>query len=109
MRSLGRLRRGTLSRQFLKRKRGAQTFTHGPCFVLQGYLHGEKFSRHVPASEAQEVGAQVDNYKRFQQLTEEFVAVTDRMTQMYQSPPDSKKNSSRKKSPTSGSARSRPS
>jgi hypothetical protein len=105
MRAIDQLRRGTLSRQYLKKHRGAQTLTHGPYFVLQGYLHGRKFSQHVPATDAIKVGEQVKNYKRFQELAEDFVSLTDRITQWEEHSPDSKKNSGRKKSPTNGTER----
>ena len=107
MRSIDRLRRGTLSQHFLKKCRGAQTLTHGPYFVLQGYLRGKKFSRHIPAVEAAKVEEQVKGYKRFQQLAEDFVSLTERITQVEEQPADSKKNSSRRKSPTSASGRAK--
>ncbi len=109
MRAVDRLRRGTLSRQFLKKHRDGQTITHGPYFVLQGYLQGKKFSQHVPAAEAAKVGEQVKNYKRFQELAEDFVSLTDRITQMQEQAPDSKKNSGRKNSPTNASVKRKPS
>ena len=107
MRTIDRMRRGTLSRHFLRRQHGGRTLTHGPYFVLQGHWHGQKFSEHIPGEQADEVAAQVGNYQRFQQLAERFVSLTDQMTQREAVGMDSKKNSRRKRSPTSASERPR--
>jgi hypothetical protein len=104
MRAIDRLRRGTLSEHFLRRHQHGKTVTHGPYFVLQGYLRGKKFSRHIPAEQAAQVAVDVENYQRFQSLAERFVTLTDEMTQG-EDPPDSKKNSGRRKSPTRASGR----
>lgn len=104
MRAIDRLRRGTLSEHFLRRHQNGKTVTHGPYFVLQGYLRGKKFSRHIPAEQAAKVAVDVENYQRFQSLAERFVTLTDAMTQG-EDQPDSKKNSGRRKSPTSASGK----
>ncbi len=103
MRSIDRLRRGALSQHFLRRHRNGQTVTHGPYFVLQGYLRGQKFSRHIPSEQADQVAGDVANYQRFQGLAERFVTLSEQITE--HADPDSKKNSSRRKSPTSASGR----
>ena len=103
MRTIDRLRRGTLSQHYLKKQQGGQTITHGPYFVLQGYLRGKKFSRHIPAEQATQVEADVKNYQRFQMLAERFVTLTDQITQLSGATPESKKNSRRRKSPTDSS------
>lgn len=107
MRTIDRMRRGTLSRHFLRRQRGGHTLTHGPYFVLQGYLRGQKFSQHIPGEQAGKLAEQVKNYQRFQQLAERFVGLTDQMTQREDPVLDSKKNSRRRKSPTSATERPR--
>jgi hypothetical protein len=109
MGAIDRLRRGTLSRHFLKKHRGSQTVTHGPYFVLQGYLRGKKFSQHVAADVAPKVAEHVENYKRFQDLAESVVSLTDQITQLEHQSPDSKKNSGRKRSPTNGTGKPKPS
>lgn len=96
MRMIDRLRRGTLSRHFLHRRRAGKTRTHGPYYVLQGYLRGKKSSQHIPAEQAEKVAGQVANYQRFQALAERFVTLTDQMTRLADQP-DSKKNSSRRR------------
>lgn len=108
MRAIDRLRRGTLSQHFLHRHQGGKTLTHGPYFVLQGYLRGKKFSQHIPAARAAKVAKHVENYQRFQELAERFVTLTDQMTRR-EDEPESKKNSGRRKSPTSDSGKPKPS
>ena len=105
--TIDRLRRGTLSQHYLKKRQAGQMITHGPYFVLQGYLRGKKFSRHICAEQATQVEADVKNYQRFQALAERFVTLTDQITQLGGATPDSKKNSRRKKSPTSDSGKPR--
>lgn len=88
--AIDRLRRGSLSRQFFKKTRPKTQ--QGPYFVLQGYVQGQKFSERVPAEQAPEIEPLVANYKRFQELAEEFVAVTDQITRLSQQAPEAKKN-----------------
>lgn len=105
MRSIDRLRRGFLSRQFFKRQRDGQTVTQGPYFVLQSFLKGKKRSERVPAERAVAVGEEVQNYQRFQALAERFVELTEQITRLTATTPDSKKNSSHRKSPPSASGK----
>jgi len=107
MRSIDRLQRGTLSQHFLHRQAGGKTVTHGPYFVLQGHLRGKKFSRHIPAGQAARVADEVQNYRQFQTLAERFVTLTEQMTLAGEATPDSKKNSRRKRSRPTASARPR--
>ena len=108
MQGIDRLRRGSLSRQFFKKPHSASRAQQGPYYVLQGYVQGQKFSERVPADQAPHLEPLVANYKRFEQLAEEFVSVTDQLTRLSQSAPDAKKNS-RRKSARSGSAKPTPS
>jgi hypothetical protein len=105
MRSIDRLRRGFLSRQFFKRQRAGQTVTRGPYFVLQSFFNGKKHSERVPADQAAVVGKEVENHRRFQALAERFVDLTEQITRLGAEAPDSKKNSRRKNLPTNGSER----
>ena len=109
MEAIDRLRRGSLSRQFFGSTQGQAPRPRGPYFVLQGYFHGQKFSERVPAAQAQQVEQDVANYRRFQQLAEAFVSLTDEMTRRQEQEPGSKKNSSRRKSAPSNSAKPKPS
>lgn len=90
--AIDQLRRGSLSRQFFKKPHSGSKAPQGPYFVLQGYIRGQKFSERVPAEQALLVEPLVANYKRFEELAEEFVTVTDQITCLNQSAPDAKKN-----------------
>jgi len=94
--AIDRLRRGSLSRQFFKKRRAGSPAQQGPYFVLQGYVQGQKFSERVPAEQAPQLEPLVANYKRFEALAQEFVSVTDRLTRLSQGVPEAKKNSRRK-------------
>lgn len=109
MQALGPLRRGSLSRQFFKTQGPEARAARGPYFVLQGYVKGRKFSRRVTAEQAGQVQEQVENYRQFLSLAEEFVCVCDQITELEMQPQDSKKNSSRQRSPKRGSKKPKPS
>jgi len=96
IRAIDRLRRGSLSRQFFKQRRAHSKNPQGPYFVLQGYVQGKKFSERIPAGQAPQLEPLVANYQRFEELAEEFVAVTDQLTRQSQAAPDAKKNSTPK-------------
>ena len=106
MLALDQMRRGSLSRQFLRTSSRAEAPAAGPYYLLQGYLHGRKFSRRIPAQEAPAVEAQVANYRRFLALADEFVSLTEALT--LGGAADAKKNG-RRKSPRSSSGRPPPS
>ena len=108
MRTIDHLRRGSLSKQFFKAPPG-QTAKQGPYFVLQGFFQGKKFSERVPAEDAPQVQEQVENYRRFQSLAEEYVTLSDAITRLESQDSESKKNSSHRKSPTSSSRKPKPS
>ena len=101
--SIDRLRRGSLSEQFFTRKVQGQEIRQGPYFVLQCYLKGCKCSERIPADQAEQTKLDVANYQRFQELAEEFVQVTDRITQLENGHTHAKKNSSRRRLPKSSS------
>lgn len=106
--AIDRLRRGSLSRQFFKRSRADSKTQPGPYYVLQGYVQGQKFSERIPAQQAQQIEPLVANYKRFEELAEEFVSVTDQITRLSQGAPEAKKNS-RRRSGRSASGKPTPS
>ena len=109
MQAIDRLRRGSLSKQFFQPHPPAPTTPRGPYFVLQGFFRGQKFSQRIPQDQAAQVEQDVENYRRFQQLAEDFVTVSDQITRLQDQQPDSKKNSSPRRSPTSSSRKPRPS
>lgn len=106
--AIDRLRRGSLSRQFFKKTPPDSNTRQGPYYVLQGYVQGQKFSERVPAEQAQQIEPLVANYKRFEELAEEFVSVTDQITRLSQGAPEAKKNS-RRRSGRSASGKPTPS
>lgn len=101
--SIDRLRRGTLSEQFFKTKRKGKTVRQGPYYVLQCFLKGCKCSERIPAGHAEQVRSDVANYRLFQELAEQFVSITERITQLENGSADAKKNSSRRTSPKNSS------
>ena len=109
MQSIHRLRRGSLSRQVFTKHIGGKSVKQGPYFLLQGFVRGQKFSQRIPADQAGQIQQDVDNYKRFQELADQFVAITDQITRLEESEPNAKKNSRRPKSPGSSSAKPKPS
>lgn len=108
MQAIDHLRRGSLSKQFFQAAPG-QSERRGPYFVLQGFLQGKKFSERIPAEQAPQVQEQVDNYRRFQALAEEYVTLSDEITRLEARDADSKKNSSRRRSPPNVSRKRPPS
>jgi hypothetical protein len=106
--AIDRLRRGSLSRQFFKKRRADCKAPQGPYYLLQGYVQGKKFSERVPAEQAPQLEPLVANYQRFEELANEFVTVTDQLTRLSQGAPDAKKNS-RRRSGRNGSGKPTPS
>lgn len=109
LKAIDRLRRGSLSRQVFTKQRGGHTVTQGPYFVLQGFQAGKKFSQRIPASAAERVQEQVDNFKEFQALADQCISLTDQITQLSEGLPDAKKNFRSRKSKPSGSRKQKPS
>lgn len=108
LQAIDRLRRGSLSQQFFKSP-GRPATRRGPYYVLQGFLRGKKFSERVPQDQAAQVQQDVDNYRRFQALAEDYVTVSDQLTRRQDQNPDSKKNSSPRRSPPPSSRKPPPS
>jgi len=109
MQSIDRLRRGSLSKQFFQARPPAPPARLGPYFVLQGFFHGKKFSQRIPPEQAARVEQDVENYRRFQTLAQEYVTLSDEITRLQDQPQESKKNSSRRRSPTNSSRKPPPS
>jgi hypothetical protein len=109
MQAIDRLRRGSLSKQFFPSRAGAPAAARGPYYVLQGFFHGKKFSQRIPPEQAAQVGHDVENYRAFQLLAEEYVTLSDQITRLQDQPQDGKKNSNRRKSPTNSSRKRPPS
>ena len=108
MQSIDRLRRGSLSKQFFK-SRPTAAARQGPYYVLQGFFHGKKFSERIARDQAAQVEQDVENYRRFQTLAEEYVTVSDQITRLPEQRQESKKNSSRRRSSGNSSRKPPPS
>ena len=108
MQAIDRFRRGSLSKQFFGSK-GKPAGKRGPYYVLQGFFHGKKFSQRIPEDQAAQVQQDVQNYRRFQSLAEEYVTLSEQLTRLQDQEAGSKKNSSPKRSPTNGSGKPPPS
>ena len=107
MRQIDHLRRGSLSQQFFKKHEGGKVVKSGPYYVLQCFYKGEKCSERVPASEAPVVQQQVENFRLFQKLADDFINLTEQLTQLESAAPPSKKNSKSPNLPTSNSTKPR--
>jgi hypothetical protein len=109
IRAIKRLRRGSLSEQFLKAKGAPDAPPHGPYYVLQGFVGGKKFAHRVPSDQAAQVQQDVANYRLLQGLVEELVNVSDQLTCLQDQTPDRKKNSRPRPSPRRSSRKPPPS
>ena len=107
MKQIDHLRQGSLSRQFFKSQRGGKTVEFGPYFVLQRSLKGKKCSERIPAAQAQQVQAQVQNFQLFNELAEEFTSLSDQITRLECGDDDSKKNASNRRSAKQSDLRKR--
>lgn len=92
MQSIDRLRRGSLSKQFFKSDSPNPT-AQGPYYVLQCCLRGKKFSQRIPQDQAAQVQQDVENYRHFQTMAEEFVSLSDQITRLRDKPATEKKTS----------------
>ena len=90
MQSIDRLRRGSLSKQFFKSDPPGPAAC-GPYYVLQNFFHGKKFSQRIPQDQAVQVQQDVENYRRFQTMAEDFVTVSDQITRLQDQPTSEKK------------------
>ena len=108
MQTIDRLRRGSLSCQFFPAA-SPRAARRGPYYVLQGFFRGQKFSERIPPDQAPQVQQEVEHYRRFQALAEDYVTVTDQLTRAQDAHPDAKKNSSPRRSTTRSSEKPPPS
>ena len=92
---LERLQRGYISEQFLNRERGGKKFRFGPYYLLQHGNGKRRVCKRVAADKLAEVQAEVNAWRRFESLAEEFVRVTEQMTLEDKQDHDIKKNEKR--------------
>ena len=98
MKQIDHLRRGSLSRQFFKTRRDGKVIESGPYFVLQGSFKGKKCSERIAAADAGQIEKHVENFRLFNGLAEEFITLSDQITQLECVAGDSQKNASNRPS-----------
>jgi len=90
------MRRGTISEQYLKvPRKNKEASLRGPYYVFAKNLNGKTVSSRINSFEELELLKQdVENYKRFNDLSKEFVSVMEAITDIKRSgsTTDSKKN-----------------
>ncbi len=91
MARIDHLIRGTVSSQSFQVKRGHQTITHGPYFLLQRHENGQNNCQRVGADEREAIVAGVQAYHRFQKLAQRYAELTEQMTWDQQTPDFKKK------------------
>jgi len=82
MRSIERLRQGTISEQYY----GSGESRQGPYYVLQGYAEGKHWSRRIPREQVEQVRADLGAGADFQDLCRKFAEVTEEATIMADQP-----------------------
>ena len=88
------MRKGTLNAQYQKvRHKNGDVVEKGPYFVLTRKSAGGKtVSRSIPAKDAPRIQAEVDNYKRFRDLSDEYVDVCEKISILADGGDEGKKN-----------------
>ena len=76
------MRKGILNKKHQKVKhKNGDVVVKGPYFELtKKGAGGKTIAKSIPASDAEHVQAEVDNYKRFRQLSEEFIDVCENIS-----------------------------
>ena len=92
--NLKRMRKGVLNTQYqeIKHKNG-DVVKKGPYYVLTKKAPGGKtVSKSIPAVDAQRIQEEVDNYKRFRELSDEYVDVCEKLSILSENDDEGKKN-----------------
>jgi hypothetical protein len=80
MGAIDRLCRGHLSEQFFKASRGGKAARRGPYYVLQRWFRGKNLCERIAGDQVEAVRQGVEGYKRFRQLADEFVDLSEQLT-----------------------------
>jgi hypothetical protein len=80
MAGIDRMIRGHVSEQTFQVKRGDQTITQGPYFLLQRRENGKNNCQRVAAEELESIVAGVEGHARFQKLAERYANLTEQLT-----------------------------
>jgi hypothetical protein len=93
---MGGMRKGVLNATYQKvTHKDGEVVVRGPYYRLSRKGENNKtLSWSIPTTEAERVQTEVDNYRRFRRLADEFVNVCDEMSVLEHSQPqdDAKKN-----------------
>jgi hypothetical protein len=92
MGAIDRICRGHVSEQFFKSTRRGKPCRRGPYYVLQRWFRGKNLCERVSAEQLEPVRQGVEGYKRFRQLADEFVDVSEQITLQTGGLPAIKKN-----------------
>ena len=77
--------RGHVSQQTYQVKRGTQTITQGPYYLLQRRENGRNNCQRVGEEELELIVEAVQCYARFQELAQQYAALTEQLTWQQQS------------------------
>jgi|SRR5580704_7507263 uncharacterized protein DUF6788 len=80
MAQMDRMIRGHVSQQIFQVKRGRQTLTQGPYYLLQRRENGKNNCQRVAMEELDAIVAGVEAYQRFQKLAERYARLTEQLT-----------------------------
>jgi hypothetical protein len=80
MAQIDRMIRGHVSQQTFQVKRGGQTLTQGPYFLLQRRENGKNNCQRVGTEELDAIVAGVEAYHRFQELAARYARLTEQLT-----------------------------
>jgi hypothetical protein len=88
------MRKGVLNEKYQKvRHKSGEVVEKGPYYELtKKGTGGKTIAQSVSAKDAERIKAEVDNYKRFRQLSDEYVEVCERMSLLAECDDDAKKN-----------------
>lgn len=72
---------GTLSEQYITRKRDGKPVRFGPYYKLQLWCQGKNLTRYVTAEQVPDLRVAIANHQRFEDLCQQFVELTVAMDQ----------------------------
>ena len=88
------MRKGSLNSKYNENvNKQGQVSKAGPYYVLTGKGPGNKtVSKSIPAKDAPRVQQEVDNYKQFRQLSDEYIEICERLALLEEAGEGAKKN-----------------
>ena len=88
------MRKGVLNSRYQKVKhKNGEVVEKGPYYELtKKGTGGKTIAQSVSAKDAERIQAEVDNYKRFRQLSDEYVDVCEQISLLVDSDDEGKKN-----------------